>query len=522
MQKAQRIICLLVIILLAGCLMESRGVSPTQQLGAEYWPSQSWQYATPEGQGMDSVRLAQMFETIDKENIRLHSLLIARNGYLVTEAYWPPYGPEDVHCIESNTKSMIGTLIGIAIDQGILQSVDQKLVDFFPERAIQNLDEEKKAITLGNLLSMTPGLSCQDLSSDGQGMFRAEDWTQYLLDLPVSDPPGSRWIYCSGAAHLLSSILQEATGMEAREYANAYLFTPLGIGEVAEQDWNIAPGGVTNGVVGLYLTPRDLAKYGYLYLNKGNWNGQQVVPIHWVEESTREQAYIGPDNYVGGLDRRFGYMWSIFPDLKYYGYLGMAGQELFVVPEQNLVVVFTGALPVGKEAALLDLVNDYIVPAVLSEEPLPENPLANSRLEALIQAAAGSQRPVPPLPQTALDISGKAYKLDPNPLGWKDMTFTFQPYSDTAVLSMSGSPDLEIGLDNRYRLTETPVSRPVGLRGRWLAADEFELDYIIQGEFIESVGRFKFEGSQMILNITNLNYGGPHMKLHGSIAKHKP
>jgi hypothetical protein len=87
---------------------------------------------------------------------------------------------------------------------------------------------------------------------------------------------------------------------------------------------------------------------------------------------------------------------------------------------------------------------------------------------------------------------------------------------------MSGSPDLGIGLDNRYRLTGTPVSRPVGLRGRWLAADEFELDYIIQGEFIESVGRFKFEGSQMILNITNLNYGGPPMKLHGSIAKHKP
>jgi CubicO group peptidase (beta-lactamase class C family) len=522
MQKAQRIICLLVIILLAGCLTESCSASLKSQPAPEYWPTQNWQSRTPEAQGMDSERLAQMFETIQKDDIRLHSLLIARNGYLVTEAYWPPYGPDDVHTIESNTKSIIGTLIGIAMDQGILQSVDQKLVDFFPERAIQNLDEQKKSITLQNLLSMTPGLSCQDLSSDGQGMFRAEDWTQYLLDLPVSDPPGSRWIYCSGTAHLLSAILQEAAGMDARSYANTYLFQPLGIAEVPEKDWNTAAGGVTNGIAGLYLTPRDLAKFGYLYLKKGNWNGQQVVPIQWVEESTREQAYIEPDDYVGGLDRRFGYMWSIFPDLKYYGYLGMAGQELFVVPEQNLVVVFTGALPIGKEAALLDLVNGYIVPSVLSEEPLPQNPLANSRLEALIQAAAGSQQPVPPLPQTALDISGKAYKLDPNPLGWKDMTFTFQPSSDTAVLSMSGSSDLEIGLDHRYRLTETPVSRPVGLRGRWLEADEFELDYIIEGEFIESVGRFKFEGSQMTISITNLNYGGPPVKLHGSIAEHKP
>ncbi len=522
MQKAQRIICLLVIILLAGCLTESCSASLKSQPDVEYWPTQNWQSRTPEAQGMDSERLAQMFEVIQEDDMRLHSLLIARNGYLVTEAYWPPYGPDDVHTIESNTKSMIGTLIGIAMDQGNLQSVDQKLVDFFPERTIQNLDEQKKTITLQNLLSMTPGLSCQDLSSDGQGMFRAEDWTQYLLDLPVTNPPGTRWIYCSGAAHLLSAILQEATGMDTRGYANTHLFKPLGIREVPEKDWSSDPSGVTNGVAGLYLTPRDLAKYGYLYLKRGNWNDQQVVPTGWVDESTREQAYIGSDNYVGGLDRRFGYMWSIFPDLKYYGYLGMAGQGLFVLPEQNMVIVFTGSLPVGKEAALLRLVNDYIIPAVLSEDPLPDNPQASSRLEALIQAAAGSQQAVPALPQTALEISGKTYLLDPNPLGWKNMTFDFQPDSDTAVLRMSGSPDLEIGLDQHYRLTETPDSRPVGLRGRWLAADEFELDYIIQGEFIESVGRFKFEGNQVILNITNLNFGGPPMKLHGSIAEHKP
>jgi hypothetical protein len=403
----------------------------------------------------------------------------------------------------------------MAIDQGSLQSVQQRLVEFFPERSIQNLDEQKKTITLQNLLSMTPGLTCQDLSSAGQGLFNVEDWIQYLLDLPVSDPPGSRWIYCSGAAHLLSAILQNATGMDARSYANTYLFTPLGIAEVPEGDWTTDPKGITNGVAGLYMKPRDLAKYGYLYLKKGNWNGQQVVASQWVEESTREQAYIGPDDYVGGLDRRFGYLWSIFPELKYYGYLGMAGQELFVLPEKNMVIVFTGALPVGKEATLLRLVNDYIVPAVLSDGSLPSNPGAFSRLEALIQAAAGSPQPVLALPQTALDITGKTYRLDPNALGWKDMTFTFRPGSETAVLRISGSPDMKIGLDNRYRLTQTSESRPVGLRGRWLASDEFELDYIIQGDFIESVGRFKFEEDQMTLTIKNLNFGNPPMTLHG-------
>jgi CubicO group peptidase (beta-lactamase class C family) len=515
--KIQRFMTLVVIITLAGCLTESPAVSPTEQPAIEYWPTQAWQSSIPEAQGMDSARLAQMFETIEKEGIRLHSLLIVRNGYLVAEAYWHPYGPDDKHSIESNTKSIIGTLIGIAIDKDSLQSVHQKLVEFFPGRTIQNLDMQKKTITLQNLLSMTPGLTCQDLSSAGQGMNKADDWIQYLLDLPVSDPAGSRWIYCSGAAHLLSAILQNATGMDARSYANTYLFKPLGIPEVPEQDWNTDPKGVTNGVAGLYLAPRDLAKYGYLYLKKGNWNGQQVVPTQWVEESTREQAYIGPDDYVGGLDRRFGYMWSIFPELKYYGYLGMGGQELFVLPEKNLVIVFTGALQVGKEAALLRLVNDYIVPAVLSDDSLPPNPQAFSRLENLIRGASGSPQPVPALGQTALDINGKTYKLDPNALGWKDMTFTFRPDSDTAVLRISRSPDMKIGLDNRYRLTQASESRPVGLRGRWLAPDEFELDYIIQGDFIESVGRFKFEEDQMTLTIKNLNFGNLPMTLHGRI-----
>lgn len=127
--------------------------------------------------------------------------------------------------------------------------------------------------------------------------------------------------------------------------------------------------------------------------------------------------------------------------------------------------------------------------------------------------------PIPSLPQTALDISGQTYLLEPNPLGWKDMTFNFQPDSDTAILKMSTSPDLKIGLDNRYRLTETPNSRPVGLRGHWPAPNEFKLDYIIQGEFIESVGRFKFEGSQMRLTIINLNFGNRPMILNGNIEK---
>jgi len=488
--------------------------SSTPYIAPTYWPTENWQSSSPEAQGMDLTRLAQMFEYIEDKDINLHSLLIARNGYLVTEAYWHPYGPEDKHTTESITKSVIGTLIGIAIDQGAIKDVDQKLLTFFPRRTVQNLDNAKKSITLRDLLSMTPGLDCED-SKSLDSVNRSNDWVQSLLDLPMASRPGSKWVYCSGASHLLSAVLEEATGVDTRAYANRYLFRPLGIQPVSEEDWNSDPQGVTNGMAGLYLTPRDLAKYGFLYLNSGKWDRQQVLSSKWVHDSTCEQAYIGRDEYVGGLDRRFGYFWSIFPKQQYYGYLGRAGQELFVLPQENIVVVFTGALEVGKEGVLLNIINDYIVPSVLSNNSISSDPDARAKLNTFVLAAAGSEQPVPPLPPLALEISGKTYKLGQNFLGWSDMTFYFKPESDEANLKMQGSPDLKIGMDDRYRLTEMPDSRPTGLRGRWIEQDTFYLDYIIFEDFIRSEARIQFEGKQMTVTIKYLNWNNPPIVLHG-------
>jgi hypothetical protein len=254
-------------------------------------------------------------------------------------------------------------------------------------------------------------------------------------------------------------------------------------------------------------------------LRKGNWDGRQVVPASWVADSTREQAYIGPDDYVGGLDRRFGYLFSVFPDLKYYGYLGMAGQELFILPEQDMVVAFTSSLEVGKEGRLLSLVNDYILPAVRSEKAIPENPQAAAKLEAAIQAAAGSAQPVPALPQTALDISGKTYVLEENPFAWTDMTFIFQPGAAEATLKMSGSPDFSIGLDNRYRLTTVPLGRPVGLRGHWETPDELYVDFVTVGELMERLVRFKFAGDQVTVTVKELNFGNPAVVVQGMVGE---
>lgn len=496
--------------------MTSCAKSSIEEFQPAYWPTQEWKNSPPEEQGMESAQLVRMFEYIEANDIPLHSLLIVRNGYLVTEAYWHPYGWNNTHSIESVTKSIIGTLIGIAIEQRAIRNVEQKLLDFFPQQTIQNLDGRKKSIALHDLLSMTPGLDCEDAQSLDR-VTRSDDWVQSLLDLPMTSKPGSEWIYCSGASHLLSAVLQEATGIDARSYANQHLFATLGIPQVTEKDWSSDPQEITNGIAGLYLTPRDMAKFGFLYLNSGNWNGQQVVPADWVKESTREQAYIGEDEYMNGLDRRFGYLWSIFPDQNYYGYLGRGGQELIVIPQENIVIVFTGALKVDREGALLNLINDYIVPSVRSENSIPSNPEAHEKLELLIRLAAGTIQSVPVLPDIALNISNKKYKLEPNFLGWSDMTFFFEQGLDEATLKMTNSPALKIGLDHRYRLTEVPNGRPIGLRGQWIEKDLFYLDYIVLGDFIRSEARITFEGDKIMVTITYLNWNSPPIVLRGKV-----
>jgi hypothetical protein len=272
-------------------------------------------------------------------------------------------------------------------------------------------------------------------------------------------------------------------------------------------------------MAGLYLTPRDLAKYGYLYLNRGKWADQQLVSAEWVEQSTREQAYIGKDEYVGGLDRRFGYFWSIFPEQGYYGYLGRGGQELFILPKEHLVIVFTGALRVGEEGSFLNLINNFIVPSIVAQSSLPANPEVNARLQALIQNATGTKQDVPMLPQTALDISNNTYELEPNFLGWSDMMFHFEKGSAEAILRMTNSPDLKIGLDNRYRITESPNTRPIGLRGQWVNQDTLYLDYIIFGEFIRSEAYITFSDKEITIRINYLNWDNPPIVIHGNLQE---
>ena len=245
---------------------------------------------------------------IEEKDIHLHSLLIIRNGYLVTEAYFEPYDQATYHQMASMTKSVTGILVGMAIDKGNIKSADQQLLSFFPERTVANLDAKKQAIALKHLLSLTCGLSCMDKLGSDQEVQQSKDWVQFMLDLPMLETPGAHFSYCTGAVHLLSAIIQETTGMTARDFANEQLFKPLGIAQVPLARWGSDPQGITTGGFGLQLQPRDMAKLGYLYLNQGKWADRQIVSSDWVTLSTKNARYgksrIEPMDTCGGFIRR--------------------------------------------------------------------------------------------------------------------------------------------------------------------------------------------------------------------------
>lgn len=336
---------------LPACAKATLPTMPTS--AADEWP-----VSTPGEQDLDTDLLAQMVETIEEEDYDIDSVLVLRNGHLVLDAYFSPFKPDTKHIIHSCTKSVVSILIGIAIDHGYIEGVDQSVLSFFPERTVSHLDQSKEAITLEDLLTMSSGLACRDsylYRWQGLREMRAsEDWVQHMLDLPMADPPGTRFEYCNGGSFLLSAILKEATGMSALTFAREQLFGPLGITDVT---WPANPAGIHMGWGEMHLRPHDMAKIGQLYLDEGEWHGQQIVPADWVKASTR------PHIQASTLSDDYGYQWWV-DERGYYMAIGYQGQFIYVEPEMDLVVVFTSELADEDFYLPEMLLNEYVLRAV--------------------------------------------------------------------------------------------------------------------------------------------------------------
>jgi CubicO group peptidase (beta-lactamase class C family) len=341
------LVALIVLALLGGCGQEQSSPSPITAQGAyqgEYWPTAGWRSCRPEEVGMDSARLERAYEYAANPAVNSRGLVIIKSGYVVAEAYFGGFEIGSRHESYSVAKSFLSALVGIAIDQGHLASTDERVSSFFPAWQGADTEPAKTEMTVRHLLTMSSGLEWNEQDyyvdtsqNDAFRMGEWDDYVAYVLAKPSEFNPGSVWRYSSGDSMLLSGIIQEATGLTAFRFAATHLLAPLGLSEV---QWASDRAGHTVGGWGVQATTREFAKFAYLYLRQGRWEGRQVVPEAWVIESLRP---------VSDRIDFYGYQWWLAPALD--GYEGSAipsdtflawgiyGQQLFVIPSRQLVVV---------------------------------------------------------------------------------------------------------------------------------------------------------------------------------------
>jgi CubicO group peptidase (beta-lactamase class C family) len=320
--------------------------------GLEDWPT-----AAPEEVGMDAEKLESAYDQL-KTNPDVYSYLIIRHGKIVFEHYFNHANAQQSSAIHSVTKGFLSTMIGIAIDQGVITNERQRIQTFFPEIYAQMNDPHKNTITIKHLLTMQSGLDW----TENVTIYPGETaWSPFILAQPLVSEPGQFFNYSNGNAHLLSEILTKSTGMNACEFAYRYLLGPL---DISLEYWGTDPTGVFDGGNQMFMTPREMAKLGQLYLNKGQWQGKQIVSEEWIRKSFQKSIILQATEQNG-----YGFMWWIHNvnGNSVYSAWGYGGQFVHIIPALDLVVVSTSfeGSHNGENIDLESVIENQIIPAVL-------------------------------------------------------------------------------------------------------------------------------------------------------------
>ncbi len=356
----------LALLLVAALMVSASGAASAATM---QWPTRAWPTASPEAVGLDSAALQALSGEIAAGQYGyVDSMLLIRHGRIAFEQRYPHdyralfvgkgapwiynyYDPDwhpfykgtPLHTLQSVSKSVTSALVGIAIERGEIPDVDVAVMPYFAAFKVAP-DPRRGRMRLWDVLTMTTGIQWDEFSAtytDSRNncaqMEASKDWIQYVLDQPMAAEPGASFVYNSGATELLAYILKKATGRNPDDYAREHLFGPLGIRDFA---WKHTPLDLADTEGGLYLAPRDLAKLGFLFLHGGLWNGRQVVPAAWVEQSTRWS--IDTHWHAPG----YGFQWwalagknGAAPEA--YAAIGYGGQYLIVIPSLDLIAVFT-------------------------------------------------------------------------------------------------------------------------------------------------------------------------------------
>lgn len=334
--------------------------------------------STPEAQGVSSVAIRKFIETADHNVNSMHSFILVRHGHVVAEAWWQPESAEEQHILWSLSKSFTSTAVGLAVAEGKL-SIDDPVLKFFPNDAPPEPSNNLKAMRIRDLLTMTTG-------HQDEAKLKQDDetpWVRSFLAHPVPHKPGTHFRYNTPGTYMLSAIVQEVTGKTVLEYLTPRLFEPLGI---EQPKWDTSPQGISIGGYGLFIRTEDIAKFGQLYLQKGRWQGKQLLPAPWVEQATSKQVSNGSDP-DRDWDQGYGFQFWRCRHGAYRGD-GKDGQFCIVLPEQDAVIAITANT--RDMQAELNIVWDELL-AAFSDNPQDEHPDEQAKLKATIAGLKASR-----------------------------------------------------------------------------------------------------------------------------------
>lgn len=353
-------------LIAASCAAEN---DPTQSF--QKTKNDGWQMVSLTEQGLPDALVIEMVAEVKQGTYTgISSILVARRGQIIVEEYFGEFDEQTLHSTRSASKAVTSALVGIAIDQGFIDSVDAKILPYFPEYegAIENWDDRKRDISIDHILSMSSGVRGNE-----DNMYPTDDWIKFYLDQPLANAPGEAFSYATSGVVTLGNVITRASGLRIPTFANRYLFKPLGI---VAYKWPITNSRGSQGLAmtggGLHLRPRDMLKFGQLYLNRGRWNDVQVISEAWIDASIRKHAT--SDLY--GED--FGYLWRMIDrtikgkPLRSYEAWGNGGQFIMVFPSIETVAVFTGEnygrFPEMEQPFIL--LDKYILPTIMRQESI--------------------------------------------------------------------------------------------------------------------------------------------------------
>lgn len=429
--------------------------------------------STPEIEGVSSAGIIEFLNAADTASrVELHSFMFIRHGKVIAEGWWKPYGPDYKHLLYSASKTFAATGIGLAVAEKRLKVTD-RVVSFFPASLPDTLSDYMKELTVQNLLTMSVGQDPEPRSMGSGG-----DWIKSFLGTKPVHKPGTLFMYNNMATFMLSAIVQQVTGQTLFEYLQPRIFRPLGI---YGADWDLNPQGINLGMIGLRLRTEDLAKFGLLLMQQGMWDKKQLIPKEWVKEATsfkitsKGGSARVPDEIN---DWSQGYCYQMWRGRNNTVRLdGMAGQFVVLIPDKDAIVVFTANARDTQDE--LNLMHNYLIPAIKSDKALPANPALYGELQKR-QSDLGLK---PPASKLAMDefekkISGKEFILDANDYQIQSVYFGFSEEGCSFAIKRNNQVSVLRAGDGEWKMSRA-ASASLLAPPRGTSSKSYDANYIV-------------------------------------------